>query len=99
MTDYKNMSAAQIKTAYEEEQKRYIQLKSKGVNVDMTRGRPSKDQLEIAMPMLKAAGDYDYIYDGLDARNYGEPAGIKPARELFAELLEVNSDEIEARLI
>ena len=36
MTDYKNMSAAQIKTAYEEEQKRYIQLKSKGVNVDMT---------------------------------------------------------------
>ena len=94
MTDYKNMSAAQIKTAYEEEQKRYIQLKSKGVNVDMTRGRPSKDQLEIAMPMLKAAGDYDYIYDGLDARNYGEPAGIKPARELFAELLEVNSDEL-----
>ena len=58
MADYKNMSAAQIKTAYEEEQKRYIQLKSKGVNVDMTRGRPSKDQLEIAMPMLKAAGDF-----------------------------------------
>ena len=94
MKKYQNLTSEQLKQTLEEEQKRYAELISKGVSVDMTRGRPSKDQLEIAMPMLRDAGNYNYITNGLDARNYGEPAGIKPARELFASLLGVSSDEI-----
>ncbi|MDE7373572.1 MAG: aminotransferase class I/II-fold pyridoxal phosphate-dependent enzyme [Clostridia bacterium] len=94
MKKYQNLTSEQLRAAYDEELGRYEELKSKGVSVDMTRGRPSKDQLEIAMPMLKEAGNYNYITNGLDARNYGEPAGIKPARELFANLLGVSSDEV-----
>lgn len=94
MKKYQNLTSEQLRAAYAEEQGRYEELKSKGASVDMTRGRPSKEQLEIAMPMLKDAASYNYIVNGLDARNYGEPAGIKPARELFANLLGVSSDEV-----
>lgn len=68
-----------------------IQKKSNGI--DMTRGRPSSEQLEIAMPMLKSAGSLDYNADGVDARNYGALAGIKSARTLFGEILGAKPEE------
>lgn len=68
-----------------------IQKKSNGI--DMTRGRPSSEQLEIAMPMLKSAGDLDYNADGVDARNYGALAGVKSARTLFGEILGAKPEE------
>jgi len=78
----------------EDEMKAYKKLAKKGMSVDMTRGRPSKEQLEIAMPMLEAAGYYDYSAGVADARNYGEPAGTKAARALFGELLGVKPAEV-----
>lgn len=94
MNNYSDLTLKQLEAEFEKEQKKYKDLQLKGVSVDMTRGRPSKEQLEIAMPMLKEAGSYNYMYGGLDARNYGEPAGIRPARELFANLLGVKPDEV-----
>ena len=94
MSNYGELTPTQREELLCEELKTFKKLKKKGVSVDMTRGRPSKEQLEIAMPMLKEAGSYNYVTDGGDARNYGELAGIKSARELFAELFEVKSDEV-----
>lgn len=94
MKDYSQMSKQELEQALCEQQKLYRKLQKQGVSVDMTRGRPSKEQLDIAMPMLKNAGGYNYNMSGIDARNYGEPAGVKPARELFANLLEVKSSEV-----
>lgn len=62
----------------------------------MTRGKPSKEQLDISMPMLENAAKCDFMMSGVDARNYGEPAGVKQARELFADLLGVKADEVIA---
>lgn len=93
MDNLKNLTPEQLKVALEAEQKNYVNLIGYGVSVDMTRGRPSSDQLEIAMPMLAGAGRYNYLASGIDARNYGEPAGAKPARELFAKLMGVDADE------
>lgn len=94
MNRYSDLTLKELEEEFEKEQKKYNDLQLKGVSVDMTRGRPSKEQLEIAMPMLRDAGSYNYLYGGLDARNYGEPAGIRPARELFANLLGVKPDEV-----
>ncbi len=62
--------------------------------VDMTRGRPSKQQLEIGMRMLVRAGELDYTYAGGDARNYGDMKGIPAARELFAEVFGVSKENV-----
>lgn len=62
--------------------------------MDMTRGRPSKEQLEIAMPMLKGAGSYNYSAEAADARNYGDLGGTKACKALFAELFGVKSEEV-----
>jgi len=79
-------SQEEIKNELLAEQKAYKKLQKRGISVDMTRGRPSKEQLDIAMPMLRDAALFDYNPSGIDARNYGEPAGTKEARKLFAEL-------------
>ena len=97
MNGYEKLTAKQIDEELTKELKIYEELRGRGTSVDMTRGRPSKEQLEIAMPMLKNAGSYDYTTTVGDARNYGEPAGIKPARELFAQVLEVAPENV-ARL-
>ena len=75
--DYKSFSAKELENLLRDEQKRFKKLVKEGRNVDMTRGRPSKEQLEIAMPMLKAAGTYNYSAETSDARNYGDLGGTK----------------------
>lgn len=92
--NYKQFSKETLEEMLKDEQKAYKKLQKKGLCVDMTRGKPSKAQLDIAMPMLENAGTYDYAMSGLDARNYGEPSGVKQARELFAEVLGVKSEEV-----
>ncbi len=68
--------------------------KNSGRQVDMTRGRPSKEQLEIGMRMLESAGELDYTYAGGDARNYGDLKGVPAARELFADLFGVGKENV-----
>lgn len=54
--DYKSFSKAELEEMLEQEQKKFKKLVKAGRSVDMTRGRPSKAQLEIAMPMLAGGG-------------------------------------------
>ncbi len=91
---YDEWSKENIENALKEELKAYKKLQKRGVAVDMTRGRPSKEQFSIAMPMLENAGNYDYAMSGVDARCYGEPAGLSQARELFAQLFDVKANEV-----
>lgn len=92
--NYKQFSKEALEGMLKEEIKTYKRLQKKGISVDMTRGKPSDEQLDIAMPMLENAGKYNYHMSGFDARNYGEPAGVKQARELFADILDVKSEEV-----
>lgn len=85
---------ADILKLIEDEQNALRQLKDRGVSVDMTRGRPSKEQLSIAMPMLENAGCLKYDEEKFDARNYGEIAGTEKSRTLFASLMGVDKDEV-----
>lgn len=92
--NFKDIDSKQLEQMLQTEQKAYKKLAKKGMNVDMTRGRPCKEQLQIAMPMLENAAKYNFAMSGFDARNYGEPAGVKQARELFAQIFGVKSDEV-----
>ncbi len=94
--DYKQLTKSEIEAVLKIEQKALKKMQKSGVSVDMTRGRPSKEQLEIAMPMLENAASYNYALATSDARNYGELQGIKPMREIFASILGVKADEIIA---
>lgn len=94
--DYNSLPTGELEKLLKQEQKAYKKLQKADRSVDMTRGKPSKEQLEIAMPMLENAAKCNFLMSGFDARNYGEPAGVKQARELFAELLGVKTDEVIA---
>lgn len=63
-------------------------LKAKGLRLDMTRGKPAPDQLDLAAEMLALPGNRDAsAEDGTDARNYGNLQGLPETRALFAPVL------------
>ncbi len=79
-----------------EARKAYDALKAKGLKLNMARGKPSGEQLELSRPMLDildSSSDTNTI-DGLDCRNYGELSGIADAKKLFGAYLNVSEDEI-----
>ena len=74
---------------------RYLHFKARNLSLDMTRGKPSPEQLDLAMPMLDPQICRQYTTaGGADCRNYGGLEGIGEARSLFAAYLEVAADEI-----
>jgi aspartate/methionine/tyrosine aminotransferase len=72
--------------------KRYEDFKSMKLKYDMSRGKPCQEQLDLSIGMLNIT-DYKSC-EGVDCRNYGGLDGIPEAKQLFAELLEVNPDEV-----
>src|SRR5690554_4961760 len=70
----------------------------KNLKLDMSRGKPCPEQLDLCMDMYKYDGSRSYFTtrDGKDCRNYGFVDGIPEAKELFAELLDVDSSEVIA---
>jgi len=70
-------------------QTRYDAFKTRGLKLDMTRGKPSSEQLDLANGLLTVLTEKDYkSSDGVDARNYGGLDGIPEIRNIFAEMLE-----------
>ena len=95
MTPYTELTIAELEALKKELLIRYGAFKEKKLTLDMTRGKPSIEQLDLAMDML--TGDISREYksrSGLDCRNYGGLDGIKEAKELFARYMEVADDEI-----
>lgn len=67
----------------------YAAIKQRGLKLDMTRGKPSNEQLDLANELTSALGPNDYkAADGTDARNYGGLDGLPEMKAIFAELLE-----------
>ena len=67
---------------------RYGELLQQGLKLDMSRGKPSKLQLDLVSDLLTILTDpEECIIDGNDCRNYGDLAGLKCAREYWADVL------------
>ena len=74
----------------------YEALKALGLKLNMARGKPGSEQLDIVSDMLSVLSDADFVSEGVDARNYGEVLGLKCAREYFADVLGCSADEVLA---
>lgn len=79
-----------------ENQKRYEAIRAQGLSIDMSRGKPSPVQLDMAFEDFKKAFEITDYYSktGFDCRNYGLLDGVQEAKELFAELLGVETKNI-----
>ena len=64
-----------------------------GLALNMDRGKPSLEQLELSRDLFTALDFDDCIDNGVDARNYGELAGMPSARKYWAELLDIHPDQ------
>ena len=92
--DYKTLTKDELEKQLAAEQKVLKKLAKEGRVVDMTRGRPSSEQLDLSVPMFDTVKDADFISQNIDVRNYGGVLGTKESRELFAEILGVKSEEV-----
>ena len=92
---YTEMTLAQRQAEYAAVRAAYEQQKSLGLNLNMARGKPGRDQLDMVMDIFDVLKTpQDYIIDGVETRNYGEVAGIPAARALFAELLGCKASQV-----
>ncbi|WP_293832185.1 aminotransferase class I/II-fold pyridoxal phosphate-dependent enzyme [uncultured Corynebacterium sp.] len=75
----------------------YDELKARNLNLDLTRGKPSSEQLDFSNALLSLPGEGDYTDNtGVDVRNYGGLNGIADIRELWAEALGIDPDNLIA---
>jgi DNA-binding transcriptional MocR family regulator len=71
----------------------YQSFKQQGLKLDMSRGKPAPEQLDLSNGLLGALGDFKAA-DGSDTRNYGGAVGLPEARALFAALLELPAAQV-----
>jgi DNA-binding transcriptional MocR family regulator len=74
---------------------KFEELKSENLSLDLTRGKPSSDQLDLSNSLMNQT-DEASAFEGLDLRNYGEIKGLESCRELGAQILNCDKDLIWA---
>ena len=91
MKPYSQLSKEELTALKEELEKQFENVKGKGLKLDMSRGKPSKAQLDLSNGMMDILNSQvDLVSsDGVDCRNYGILDGISDARKLLADMSEV----------
>ena len=95
MKPYRELSKEELLALQEELQAEYDAEKAKGLNLDISRGKPGKEQLDLSMPMMDVLNGETVLNaeNGTDVRNYGVLDGIPEAKELMAGRSETFSDD------
>lgn len=93
---YKTMSKNELLACRDEVQKQYDNFKKMGMNLDMSRGKPCKEQLDLSMEMIDTlAASHELVgEEGIDCRNYGVLDGIIEAKRLLSEMIECPVEDI-----
>ena len=96
MKKYQEMTKEELlqeQTALEAE---YAKIKEMGLALDMSRGKPGTDQLDLAMPMLDVLNSKSVLKseNGLELRNYGGLDGIPEAKKLIAEMVGTKPENV-----
>lgn len=91
------MSADQLTATRSELRNQYERLVEAGLNLDLTRGKPAPEQLDLSADLLSLPGA-DVYRDGkgTDCRNYGGLTGLPELRAIFGELLKIPTDNLLA---
>lgn len=92
MANYLEMSHDELLAEQAELHKIYEEYLAKNLKLDMSRGKPCPEQLDLSMDMMKLE---DYRGEnGADSRNYGLLEGMPEARRFFADLMGVKPEEV-----
>lgn len=95
MPSLQTLNAEQLDALLDELKQRHGDFKARGFSLDMTRGKPAPEQLDLTAGMLELPGRDDYRDDhGTDCRNYGGLDGLPGMKKLFAEILEVSPEQV-----
>lgn len=89
--EFNQMGQSELKALSIELRKAYDEAKAQNLKLDMSRGKPCPEQMDLSLGMLDCT---EYKMDGTDCRNYGGVDGLPSAKALFAEFLEVTPEEI-----
>ena len=96
MKPYAEMSKEEL-TAFRRELKaKYHEFQTRDLKLDMSRGKPCVEQLDLSMGLMDVLSSNDDLTceDGTDCRNYGVLTGIDEAKELLADMMEVNPSTV-----
>lgn len=88
---YADMTAAELQAEKAELEKRYNNFKAKNLKLDMSRGKPGSDQLDLSNELNAVS---DYTENGVDLRNYGMMDGTPACKKLFADLMQVKPENV-----
>ena len=96
MKKYSDMSREELLALKAQLDKEYADTKAQGLALDMSRGKPAVDQLDLSMGLMDVlSSDSDLKCEtGVDCRNYGVIDGIPEAKRLLGEMSEVDPDHI-----
>ena len=96
MKPYSELSKEELEELHKELAAEYKQMQAKDLRLDMSRGKPCIEQLDLSAKMMDVlSSDTDLkCEDGTDCRNYGVVDGIKEAKELMGDMMEVAPDNI-----
>ena len=91
MKTYAEMSREELLSEKASLEERYNEFKARGLKLDMSRGKPCKEQLDLSVALNDVK---DYVSDGVDVRNYGMLDGIPSCKKLFADLMGVKPENV-----
>ena len=92
--NYRVMTKEMLKEEQERLLARFAELKALNLSLNMARGKPGREQLDMVSDILTVLDQKELcLSDGIEIRNYGELAGLPAARRLFAEILGVRQEE------
>ncbi len=95
MADLRNLQTADLRAYREEVQARFDAFRALKLSLNLGRGKPAPEQLDLSNRMLSILGSDDYLAaDGTDCRNYGGLQGLPEARALFAKMLGTTADRV-----
>lgn len=90
-----SLSRDKLQALHDQQVAAYDQLRASGMKLDITRGKPSAEQLDLSEELLSLPGP-DHLADGVDVRNYAGAAGLVQIRSIFADLLAIPVEQLVA---
>lgn len=96
MKAFNEMTRDELLSEKEALERQFAEVKAQHLKLDMSRGKPSKAQLELSNEMMDVLNGDSYFLDetGTDCRNYGIMDGIPEAKRLMGEMSEVSPDHM-----
>ena len=96
MQSYQEMTKEELLAEKKSLEAEYKKFQQRGLKLDMSRGKPSQEQLDLSMGMMDVLASYVDLTceDGTDCRNYGVLDGIHEAKVLIGDMIECNPDNI-----